>query len=108
MVTDHKPLIPLFSTKHLEELPVRVQRFRFRMQRFDFDIIHVHVPGKNLVIADEFSRAPLMPPDQLDEQLDDEIQVYVDKIIQDLPVTEQRLVEIQRTQENDPLCQEVA
>lgn len=23
--TDHKPLVPLFSTKHLEELPIRVQ-----------------------------------------------------------------------------------
>lgn len=26
--TDHKSLVPLFSTKYLEELPVRVQRFR--------------------------------------------------------------------------------
>ena len=26
--TDHKPLVPLFSTNDLEELPVRVQRFR--------------------------------------------------------------------------------
>ena len=34
--TDHKPLVPLFSTKDLEELPVRVQRFRMRMMRFDF------------------------------------------------------------------------
>ena len=25
--TDHKPLVPLFSTKNLEELPIRVQRF---------------------------------------------------------------------------------
>ena len=32
--TDHKPLVPLFSTKHLEELPIRVQRFRLRMMRF--------------------------------------------------------------------------
>ena len=43
---------------------------------------------KNLVIADTLSRAPMMPLDQLDEQLDDEIQAYVDMIIQDLPVTE--------------------
>ena len=28
---DHKPLIPLLSTKYLEELPVPVQRFRLRM-----------------------------------------------------------------------------
>ena len=29
--TDHKPLVPLFSTKNLDELPIRVQRFRMRM-----------------------------------------------------------------------------
>lgn len=46
--TDHKPLVPLFSTKNLEELPIRVQRFRLRMMRFSFTI--PHVPGKNLLI----------------------------------------------------------
>ena len=35
--TDHKPPIPLFIMKHLEELPVRVQRFRLQMLRFDFN-----------------------------------------------------------------------
>lgn len=29
--TDHKPLVPLLSTKSLEELPVRVQQFCLRM-----------------------------------------------------------------------------
>ena len=48
--TDHKPLVPLFSTKNLDELPVRVQRFRMRMMRFYFSIYHV--PGKHLIIAD--------------------------------------------------------
>ena len=33
--TDHKPLVPLFSLKNLDELPIRVQRFR-RMMRFSF------------------------------------------------------------------------
>ena len=36
--TDHKPLVPLLSTKNLEELPLRVQRFRMRLMRFDFTI----------------------------------------------------------------------
>lgn len=46
--TDHKPLVPLFSTKSLDELPIRVQRFRLRMMRFDFSIYHV--PGKDLTV----------------------------------------------------------
>ena len=47
--TDHKPLVPLFSTMNLKELPLRVQRFRLRMMRYSFSI--THVPGKQLVIA---------------------------------------------------------
>ena len=84
--TDHKPLIPLFNTKHLEELPVRVQRFRLRMLRFDFNI--VYVPGKNLVMADALSRAPLMAPGQHDNHVEEDVQAYVDVIFQDLPATE--------------------
>uniref|UniRef100_A0A8C8DRB5 ribonuclease H n=1 Tax=Oryzias sinensis TaxID=183150 RepID=A0A8C8DRB5_9TELE len=41
--TDHKPLVPLLSTKALDELPPRVLRFRLRLMKFTFDI--VHVPG---------------------------------------------------------------
>ena len=29
--TDYKPLVPIFSTKSLEELPLRVQRFQLRL-----------------------------------------------------------------------------
>ena len=46
--TDHKPLVPLLSAKPLDQLPIRVQRFRLRMMRFDYVI--THVPGKNLQI----------------------------------------------------------
>ena len=47
--TDHKPLTPLFSTKNMDELPIRVQRLRMRMMRFQFSI---YVPGKSLIVAD--------------------------------------------------------
>ena len=40
---DHKPLVPLLSTKLLDELPIRVQRFRMR---YNFTISHT--PGKEL------------------------------------------------------------
>jgi hypothetical protein len=48
--TDHKPLVPLLSTKDLAELPARIQRFKMRLMRFDFSISHV--AGKDLNIAD--------------------------------------------------------
>ena len=57
METDHKPPVPLFSTKLIDELPVRIQRFRMRLLRFDFTISHV--PGKSLMTADTLSRASL-------------------------------------------------
>ena len=55
--TDHKPLIPLLSTKQLSSLPPRVLRFRLHMDRFDFTISHV--PGKHLCTADTLSRSPV-------------------------------------------------
>ena len=55
--TDHKPLVPILSTKHLDNLPPRVLRFRLRLARFDYTI--QHVPGKLLYTADALSRAPI-------------------------------------------------
>ena len=54
--TDHKPLVPLLSSKHLDDLPPRILRFRLRLARYDFSI--QHVPGKFLYTADTLSRAP--------------------------------------------------
>ena len=42
--TDHKPLISLLGNKDLDILPPRVQRFRIRLMRFNYNI--VYVPGK--------------------------------------------------------------
>ena len=103
--TDHKPLVPLFSTKHLEELPLRVQRFRMRMMRFQFTI--GHVPGKDLTIADTLSRAPSSAPSADDEFLQREATSYVDQVMRHLPATEQRLAEIRECQEADGVCQQI-
>ena len=103
--TDHKPLVPLFSSKHLEELPLRVQRFRMRMMRFDFTISHV--PGKDLTIADALSRAPVSTPTVVDDHLEKETTAYVQLVMQHLPATEKRLQEIRECQERDPVCQKL-
>ena len=103
--TDHKPLVPLFSSKHLEELPIRVQRFRLRMMRFQFTISHV--PGKELIIADTLSRAPAADPTPADKGFQDEANVFVDAIMQSLPATEERMEEIKSLQLRDPVCQQI-
>ena len=54
--TDHKPLVPLLSSKSLDDLPPRILRFCLRMMRYDYSIMHV--PGKSLFTADTLSRAP--------------------------------------------------
>ena len=48
--TDHKPLVPLLTTKNLGDAPVRCQRLLMRMMRFNPDVHYV--PGKYLAIAD--------------------------------------------------------
>jgi hypothetical protein len=103
--TDHKPLVPLFSSKNLEELPLRVQRFRMRMMRFQFTISHV--PWKELTIADALSRAPVCTPREGDELLQLETTAYVDFVVCHLPVTEQRITEIRECQEADEVFQQI-
>ena len=98
--TDHKPLVPIFSTKRLEELPLRVQRFRLRLLRFCFTTSHI--PGKGLTTADTLSRAPLQSLTPADTQLRDDCAVYVALEIANLPATESRIREALK---QDEICQ---
>ena len=54
--TDHKPLIPLLGTKHLDSLALRILLSCLRLARFAYTI--VHVSGKLLYTADILSRFP--------------------------------------------------
>ena len=100
--TDHKPLVPLLSTKLLDELPPRILRFRLRLMKYDFHIHHV--PGKNLNTADTLSRAPTSSTTQDDNDLQDEASAFVAVVTNTLPATDQRLAEIQACQERDEIC----
>ena len=53
---DHKPL-EIILKKSLQEAPTRLQRMLLRLQKYDFVI--KHKPGKDMIIADTLSRAPL-------------------------------------------------
>ena len=100
--TDHKALVPLFSTKNLEELPLRAQRSHLCMMWFSFNI--THVPGKELVIADTLSCAPSSDTTPADSHLQEEARAYVNLILENLSATEQRLHEIKLHQESDEIC----
>ena len=98
--TDHRPLVPLLSTKHLEDLPARVQRFRLRMMRFSYTISHE--PGKSLHTADTLSRDPISRSLNLQEKkLENDVKAYVDYVVQYLPATEDRLEDIRVQQHQD-------
>ena len=100
--TDHKPLIPLFSTKLIDELPVRIQCFRMRLMRFDFPI--THVLGKLLYTADSLSRSPqegkAQEPNSWND-LHDEVECYVNAVLVTLPASDQQLDEIRSELKND-------
>ncbi len=74
-----------------------------RLMRFTYGIIHV--PGKDLVVADTLSRAPLKV--LTDTQCQYEAEAYVDCILESLPASEKRLQEIRVAQEDDDVCRDV-
>ena len=104
MESDHKPLVPLLNTKHLDVLPPRVLRFRLRLARFDYTV--VHVPGKLLYTADTLSRAPL--PETGDAAQLEEVETFVENITQlSLPATPTRTDEYRKAQEQDEVTAQV-
>ena len=102
--TDHKPLVPLLSSKHLNDLPPRVLRFRLRMAKFDYTIFHV--PGKLLYVADTLSRDPI--PSQNPDPLQEEVETFANSVTKlSLPATKERLETYRQSQEQDPVCSQV-
>ena len=100
--TDHKPLVSLLGTKNLEDLPVRIQRFRMRFMRFTFTISHTS--GKDLTNADMLSRAPTFCTSKAVKQFCQETEMLVNAITSNLPATPQYLSEIARKQDEDESC----
>ena len=74
--TDRKPIVPLLGNKHLDSLPPRILRFRLRLARFDYSIIH-HVPGKLLYTPDTLSRIP-SPSQENDKRLQEKAEEVIE------------------------------
>ncbi|GBM62402.1 Uncharacterized protein K02A2.6 [Araneus ventricosus] len=102
--TDHKPLIPIFPKKNLDDLSPRLQRIKLRMMKFSYTI--VHIPGKELFTADALSRNPQKVPYKR-EELEAEIDAFIQMITSSLPASSRRLDELRVAQLKDETCQKL-
>ena len=102
--TDHKPLIPLLGTKHLDALPPRILRFHLRLGRYDYNI--THVPGKLLYTADTLSRAPLQKTTE-DIELQEEAKAMLEMVISNLPASKGKIAKYSTVQAADAECSKV-
>ena len=104
--TDQKPLVSLLGNKNLNALPPRIQRLRMRLLRFKYTISHV--PGKSLVVADTLSRAPVTKHiSEHDNRQNEEIELYVNSVLSEVPASDKRLEEIRERQREDEVCRQM-
>lgn len=101
--TDHKPLVPLINTYDLDKAPVRCQRLLMRLMKFNPEA--VHVPGKQLIVADTLSRNPLQ--DCIVSDTEHEVKAYVQAVLETRPITKDRLNMIREATSNDNILQTV-
>lgn len=104
--TDHKPLVPLLSKHSLADTPPRIQRLRMRLMRFHIKEL-VHVPGKELYVADTLSR--LQPLKQHTEETipENEMNIYIESILQGIPISDQKLQQVKDAQGEDEVCRKI-
>ena len=100
--TDHKPLVSLLGNKNLSELPPRL----LRLLRLKYTILVV--PGKSLVVADTLSRAPVTKhKSEHDDRQNEEIELYVNSVLSEIPASDKRLEEIGERQRDDEVCKQM-
>ena len=104
--TDHRPLLALLKTKGLDELSPRIQRLSIRLMRYSYKVIYT--AGKNLTTADALSRAPVGSPQAAELLFESDTTAFVQSVVDGLPATQGRLVEIKTKQQEDQVCSQVA
>ena len=108
LLTYHRPLVPLMSTRSIDDIPIRCQPLLMRAMRYN--PIVEHVPGTMLVIADALSRKPLevREPQKDYIELSDDVAGYADAIERRWPATKDRLTQIRLETMRDPTMQVMA
>ncbi|KAL6471877.1 hypothetical protein MHYP_G00205270 [Metynnis hypsauchen] len=97
--SDHKPLETIMR-KPLFNAPKRLQRMLLRLQKYDISV--TYVPGRLMYVADTLSRAYLPEGDTAGSV---EAEIETINMIQYLPISEERLQNIQAETEKDKALQ---
>ena len=83
--TDHKPLDQIFK-KSLSDCSIRIQRLMLWLQKYTLDVSYT--PGKYMHTADALSRAYLQTTCSGELSGEEEIKVYINSIVTNLPVSD--------------------
>ena len=94
-------LVPLLSSKQLDNLPPRIVRFRLQLMRYDYSISHV--PGKYMYTADTLSRDLTIITTYLGDYNLKDIEHFVEVQVGSLPDSKDRLDIYRQAQINDSL-----
>ena len=101
--TDHKPLESIVK-KSLRKVSPRMQRMLLKLQKYDLS--DNYVKGKELHIADALSRAQLSDPTQ--EIDSEELELPIHTMIQNLPVSDTKKVQLRSATESDEQMQQLS
>ena len=106
-VTYHKPMLPMLMTHCLDQLLPRIQRFRMRLLRFNIESM-IHVSGKEMYTSDTLSRFMAKKSVSKDvSKFNEETEAYVCSILDSLPVSDVKLQQIIKAQDNDEVCKTI-
>ncbi|KAJ8926627.1 hypothetical protein NQ314_020991 [Rhamnusium bicolor] len=73
-----------------------------RLMQYNYTVIYI--PGKDLVVVDALSRSPLAQSCPQAEELTLEVNVFVNRIIESLPATDDFISKIINEQSSNPIC----
>ncbi len=103
--TDHKPLVPIVTTKFLDDLTPTLLHLQLKLQRFCYTVIHA--AGKNLVVADLLSCKPASNATKSDQIIAEELSYAAVKAAEMFPASAPVLQRVQQEQSNDVVGQQL-
>ncbi|MCG8079184.1 MAG: DDE-type integrase/transposase/recombinase [Candidatus Thiodiazotropha taylori] len=98
LITDHRPLVPLINKSDIDQTPVRCQRLLLRLRRFN--AVAEFCKGSDMLVSDCLSRSPVKQCESI-SMLENDINMYVESVSSNMPITDTRLKSIYEATQND-------